>query len=148
MNWPHDTPGHSGSLSSSVSTRATAASSSCGPSPAWYGRPFLFVRRQLGEPALNEIQPGAIGRREMEREARVAHEPALDRRRLVGRGVVEHNMHVEMSRHRGLDQVEETAELLRPMPWRHLGEHLAGGDVERGVEIGGAVADVVVALPF
>ena len=35
------------------------------------------LRRQLGEPALDEVQPGAVGRREMEREARVADEPAL-----------------------------------------------------------------------
>ena len=33
------------------------------------------------------------------------------------------------------------------MPRRHLGDHLPGGDVERGVEVGGAVADVVVGLP-
>ena len=80
----------------------------------------------------------------MEREARVADEPALDRRRLVRRGVVEHDVHVEVRRHGRVDQVEEAAELLGAMPRRHLRDHLAGGDVERGVEVGGAVADVVV----
>jgi hypothetical protein len=41
----------------------------------------------------------------------VATEPALDRRGLVGGGVVEHDMHVEVCRDRGVDQVEEVAEL-------------------------------------
>ncbi len=36
----------------------------------------------------------------------------------------------------------------RPMPRRHLGEHLAGSDVQCGVQVGGAVADVVVAAPL
>ena len=77
----------------------------------------------------------------------MADEPALDRRRLVGRGVVEHDVHVEVRRHGGVDQVEEAAELLGAMPRRHLRDHLPGGDVEGGVEVGGAVADVVVCLP-
>ena len=34
------------------------------------------------------------------------------------------------------------------MPRRHLADHLPGGDVERGVEVGGAVADVVMAAPL
>jgi hypothetical protein len=75
------------------------------------------------------------------------YQPALDRRRLVGGGVVEHDVHVEVRGHGGIDQVEEAAELLRPMARRHFGEHLSGCDIERGVEVGGAVADVVVALP-
>jgi hypothetical protein len=37
-------------------------------------------RRQLGEPALDEVEPGTLGRREMQREARVTEKPALDRR--------------------------------------------------------------------
>ena len=76
----------------------------------------------------------------------MADKPALDRRCLVGRGVVEHDVHVEMGRHRVVDQVQEAAELLGAMPRRHLRDHLPGGDVERGVEVGGAVAEVVVAL--
>ena len=56
-------------------------------------------------------------------------------------------MHVEVRRHDLVDQVEEAAELLGAVPRRHLRDHLAGGDIERGVEVGGAVADVVVGLP-
>ena len=39
--------------------------------------------RQLGEPALDQVEPGAVGRCEVERETRVAYQPALDRRRLM-----------------------------------------------------------------
>ena len=52
-----------------------------------------------------------------------------------------------MCRHGGLDQVQEAAELLGTMPRRHLRNHLARGDIERGVEVGGAVANVVMCLP-
>src|SRR5665647_763642 len=40
--------------------------------------------RELGEPALDEAQPGAVGRREVEGEARMAQEPAVDGGVLVG----------------------------------------------------------------
>ena len=83
----------------------------------------------------------------MEREARMSEQPALDRRGLVGGGVVEHDVDGQIGRDGGVDPVEEAAELLGAMPRRHLRQHLARGDVERGVEVGGAVAEVVVALP-
>jgi hypothetical protein len=66
---------------------------------------------RFNQELLDEVQPGAVGRHEVEREAGVATEPALDRRGLVGGGVVEHGMHVEVCRDRGVDQVEEAAEL-------------------------------------
>jgi hypothetical protein len=55
----------------------------------------------------------------VEREARVALKPALDRWRLVGGGVVEHDVHVEVRRQPAVDQVQEAAEL-RPAArgWR------------------------------
>ena len=71
----------------------------------------------------------------------MADEPALDRRRLVGGGVVEHDVHVEAGRYGGVDQVEEATELLGPVARRHLCDHLPGGDIERRLEVGGAVAD-------
>src|SRR5436190_4772865 len=47
----------------------------------------FVVSSKRGGPALDEIEAGAVGGCEMKREARVANEPALDRRCLVGRGV-------------------------------------------------------------
>src|ERR671915_439297 len=48
--------------------------------------------------------------------------------------------------HRAVDQVQEAAELLGPVARRHVGDHLAGGDIERGVEVRRAVAHVVVGV--
>ena len=51
---------------------------------------------ELGEPALDEVQPRRAGGREVQEEARVCGQPALDRRRLVGDAVVEHEVDVEL----------------------------------------------------
>src|SRR5437588_5114705 len=44
-----------------------------------------LLRGQLGKPALDEVQPGAVGGREVQGEARMAQQPALDRGSLAGR---------------------------------------------------------------
>ena len=36
-----------------------------------------------------------------------------------------------MLRHRSVDEVQEASELLGAVAWRHVGDHLPGGDVER-----------------
>src|SRR5437879_10751393 len=108
------------------------------------GASFDPLRGEFGEPALDEVEPGAVGRGEVKREARVAYKPALDRRCLVGRGVVEHDVHVEVCWYGGVDQVEETAELLGAMPRRHLGDRVAGGDVDGGAEGRGDAGEVAV----
>lgn len=56
-------------------------------------------------------------------------EPPADLGRLVGRGVVEHDVDLETLGHRALDLVQEASELLGPVPRGHVGDHLAG---ERG----------------
>ena len=71
----------------------------------------------------------------MQGEARMAQQPALDRGSLAGRGVLEHDVDVEVGRHRALDQVEEAAEVLGAVTGGHLGDHLAAGEVEGGVEV-------------
>ena len=73
-----------------------------GPTP----QPFVG---ELGEPALDEVHPRAVGRREVQVEARVAHEPAMDLWRLVGRDVVDDEMDVEVVRNAAVDQVQESA---------------------------------------
>jgi hypothetical protein len=51
---------------------------------------------QLAESALDEVDPRARGRGEVEVEPGVLSEPALDLRDLVAGGVVEHKVHVEV----------------------------------------------------
>ena len=60
-------------------------------------------------------------------------------------GTVEYDVHVEVCGNGRVDQVEEAAELFGAVSWRHLRDHLPGGDIQRGVEVGGAEADVIVA---
>ena len=66
----------------------------------------LLVGEQR-EPACNLVEPGGAGRREMKVIARVAGEPGFDRWRFVGGVIVEHQMDVEIGRHRLLDRARK-----------------------------------------
>jgi hypothetical protein len=55
-------------------------------------------------------------------------------------GVIEHHVDVQVRRNAAMDQLQEAAELLGAVAGCHAGDYLAGGDVERGVEVRGAVA--------
>ena len=99
---------------------------------------------QLGEPALDEVQPGARGRGEVQHEPRVGGQPLVDRRRLVGRAVVEDDVDVEIGRDLAIEGLQELLELDRAVAAVQRADDLAGGDVQRGVEARGAVAFVVV----
>jgi hypothetical protein len=56
----------------------------------WAAAPEQLVG-ELGEPALDEVQPAAAGRGEVQVKARAGGQPALDLLRLVGRAVIEHD---------------------------------------------------------
>jgi len=124
------------------SSASSVCASSAGPARvAAAPRPALG---ELREPALDEVEPGAVGGREVEGEARTTQKPAMDGRGLVGRGVVDDHVHIGALRRAALDEVEEAAEVLRPVALREVGDHVPRGDVEGGVEVGRAVAAVVV----
>ena len=78
----------------------------------------------------------------------MAQQPALDRGGLVGGVVVDDDVHVDALGHVVVDQVQEAAELLGAVAWCEVGDDFAGGDVERCVEVGGAVALVVMGAPL
>ena len=78
----------------------------------------------------------------------MAQQPALDLGGLVGRDVVDDEMDVEVVGHRAIDQVQEPPELDGPVALGHVGDDVPRGHVERGVEVGGAVAHVVVGASF
>ena len=73
-------------------------------------------RGQQGEPALDHVEPGGRCWREVQVPARALDEPFVHEARLVGGGVVEHHVDVEVSGHRGLDLIEEGAEFARAVP--------------------------------
>ena len=105
---------------------------------------------QLGEEALNGVEPGAGGRHEVEGEARVAVEPDANLRVLVGGVVVEDDVHHLPDRHLTLDVVEEADELLMAVALHAAADDRAVQDVERGEQGGRAMALVVMvpARPF
>ena len=55
----------------------------------------LFVR-QCGEPALDEVEPRRVGRREVQMETRAFGQPPVNQGRLVRAVVVEDEVHVEV----------------------------------------------------
>jgi Enoyl-CoA hydratase/isomerase len=108
--------------------------------------PDLFVGDEREE-ALDLIEPGRAGRREMDMPARSFGEPVADQRGLV-RGVIVHDeMDIETARDGSLDLVEELAELGGAVAGKAFADDLARRDVERRKERGGAVARVVMAAP-
>ena len=68
------------------------------------GAALDLLRRQLGERALDEVEPGRPGRGEVEMEAWVAKQTALDRRGLVGGVVVEDEVDGQVGGHLGVDR--------------------------------------------
>jgi len=69
--------------------------------------PADALARDLGEKALNEIQPRSAGRGEVEMKARMLREPRLHCGVLVGAAVVENEMDVLTARRVAIDRVQE-----------------------------------------
>ena len=65
-----------------------------------------------GEEALDGVEPGRRGRREVEHPSRMAGEPGLDLGMLVRGVVVEDRVDQFAGRHRALDGIEEPDEFL------------------------------------
>ncbi len=95
------------------------------------------------EPALDLVDPGRVGGREVDLEAGMPDEPAADEGRLVSARVIENEMHAEVGRNLSFDVVEEAAELNRTMPAVQFSDHFATDHIEGGEERGGAVAAVI-----
>ena len=66
---------------------------------------------QVGEEALDLVDPGRACGREMDVSARALGQPVADRLGLVGGVVVHHEVDVEFGGHSDLDLIEEPAEL-------------------------------------
>src|SRR5665213_1189706 len=101
---------------------------------------------QLGKPALDEVEPRAVGGSEMQMETWVTDEPLLDLGRLMGCVVVDDEVHVEILGHLPIDQVQKRPELDSPVLVGHVGDDLPRHDVQSREEVGGPVTDVVVGL--
>ena len=72
--------------------------------------PDLFFG-EIGEEALDLIDPGCAGGRDVDVSARALGEPVADRLGFVGGVVVHHQVHGQVGGHGRLDLIEEPAEL-------------------------------------
>jgi hypothetical protein len=80
------------------------------------GRTPDALRRDLCKEALDEIESGRARRRKVHLEAWMLGEPRLHLGGLVRPVVIEHEMHVEVSKHGSIDPFQKAKELFRPMP--------------------------------
>ena len=80
------------------------------------------------EPPLHLVQPGRVGGREVQVEARPRSQPPPDLGVLVRRVVVQHEVDVQLHRHLPVDQPQERQELLVAVPLPALRQHPPGGD--------------------
>ena len=84
----------------------------------------------------------------MQMEARMAQEPALDGRGLMGAVIIEDQVQLQFTRYRGVDGCKEAAKLDRAVALMKLADHGASLGVERGAQVDGAVAQVVRGSPL
>jgi hypothetical protein len=102
----------------------------------------------LGEPALDLVEPGGVGRYKMQMEARIALEPAHNRGGLVRGVVVQHQMHLPAGRNACVYGLEEMQELLMSVAGMALADDLAGLDIEGRKQRNRSVPEVIVRGPL
>ena len=89
---------------------------------------------QLPEEAFHHVQPGSARRREVQMKAGVPRQPRFNLRVLVGRIVIQNQMHFALSRSVLVNQLQKLQPFLMPVSILALPENLPVGDVERRKE--------------
>src|SRR3954466_16401010 len=102
-----------------------------------------FPLAQDPEPALDLIEPGGVGGREVKMEAGVTAQPSTGLGMLVRTVVIDDEMHIEPRRNVGVNLLQEAEELLVSVACPALGHDLSVGDVESGEQGRGAMPLVV-----
>src|SRR5437867_1280868 len=100
-----------------------------------------LLLRQGREPALDGIDPRAPRRGEVDMEARMPYQPAVDQGRLVRAGVVDDEVDLERLGDGIIDRIEERAKLARPVALVELPDDVAALGIQGGVERRRPVAD-------
>src|SRR6516225_6990313 len=108
-------------------------------SALWFSRSSIMgegaaadpVAGDLGKEALDHIEPGSRGRCEVQMEARMGLEPALNGSGLVGGIIIDDQMQVEVGRGPLVDLLEKTQELPMPMARHASPDDLAVQHVQR-----------------
>src|SRR6516165_9177022 len=102
----------------------------------------------VGEEALDQIDPGVGGRSEVNLPSRPRAEPFSDRGRLVGGVIVHDQVDVEIGRNITFDFAQEAEELAPAMTRIATADDFTGGRVESGEQTEGPVTRVVMRAPL
>lgn len=94
-------------------------------------------------PDLHLVQPGGIGRRQMDVELGMQGQPVLHPGMLMSCVAIDDQMNVRVSGDIRVDILKEVEILLTPVPLLAPGENLAGSDIERGIGGHGYAAGTV-----
>jgi hypothetical protein len=106
------------------------------------------LRGQQSKESLDEVQPRRVGGREVKLETAMPQQPPMDRRRPMGRQIIQHHMDLPLGLDACVDVAEKRDEVLGPMLWLAPRDHLASRHVEGGEEIDRAMPQVIVGPPF
>ncbi len=87
------------------------------------------VSCDLGEEALDQIEPGRAGRREVQMEARMLCQPRFYGRSFVGAVIVDDQMQREAFVDRCVDLAQEFDEFARAMAWLAFADQITQPDV-------------------
>ena len=104
---------------------------------------FQVAAGEFGEEALDGVEPGARGRREVEGPARVPGQPSADLLVLVGGVVVEDHVNHLAGRDVALQGIQKPDEFLMAMALHVAPDHGAVEDVEGSKKRGRPVAPIV-----
>lgn len=102
---------------------------------------------QLGEEPLHQVQPRTLGGNKVHVKTRRPGQPRLDIRVLMHGVGVHDQMHVQILADLGVDLFQKRQILLVPVVRLAVGQHLAGGHVQRREERGRARPCAVVRVP-
>ncbi len=98
---------------------------------------------EFTKPAFYQIQPGAGRRSEVQMKTGMPLEPGFHARMFMRSIIIHDQMEVEFGRGFVVDFLKESDELLMPMAWHAISDHLAVEHAEGGKEGGRSMAAVI-----
>ena len=115
------------------------------PPPVRGAPPDLSLREQA-EAALHQVQPAGMRRGEVQVIPGSARKPSAGGRSLVGRIVVQHDVHLGRRGKPGIQMVEKFLKFVRAMTSKTCSLYIAGGYIQGRKQGGPGVPLVIVAV--
>src|ERR1700736_909562 len=87
---------------------------------------------EFGKPSLHQVDPGTVGRGEVDMKSWAFRKPLADHGGFVRSVVIQDDMDIQSGGHVRLDHIEELAKFRGAMAALQLGDHAAGLQFQRG----------------